>query len=255
MVNPFKIIESKITSREEFDVVDGFQPTHCLIYLKEGSFVVDIEGRREKMSAGDCIILPDYIYFRRNVCEPIVFVYVKFACNTQCPFSMQLPYGKVDFIDRERFLCNITVLEKMLYSDDLCVVGYREHILNDILFQVYFEQNGKGISQLEFCYSDRLINDAAEYIESHICQKIAVEDICSALLTNASTLGFKFRRETGMSVGEFITDRRMKKAEHLLLSSTYNISEIARRCGYDNVYYFSTVFKKTHGTPPSAYRD
>jgi AraC-like DNA-binding protein len=87
-----------------------------------------------------------------------------------------------------------------------------------------------------------------------LAEKITVSDICRAVNSNASTLNFKFRRETGMSCGEYIMSERMKKARHLLTGSTYNITEIAARCGFDNVYYFSNAFKKIHGVSPINYQ-
>ena len=56
-----------------------------------------------------------------------------------------------------------------------------------------------------------------------------------------------------MSVGQFITGERMKIAKHLLIGTTYTISEIAERCGFDNVYYFSNSFKQQTGMSPSEY--
>ena len=41
---PFKIIESRISRRNEFDMKDGFQPTHALFYLKKGRFEIEIDG-------------------------------------------------------------------------------------------------------------------------------------------------------------------------------------------------------------------
>ena len=49
MYFPFKIIESKIADRKQFELGDGHQPTHALFYLKEGSFVVEIDGTKEEI--------------------------------------------------------------------------------------------------------------------------------------------------------------------------------------------------------------
>jgi len=254
MYFPFKIIESKIADRKQFELGDGHQPTHALFYLKEGSFVVEIDGTKEEIHAGDCVILPDYIHFRRSVVNHIVFVYIKFAYNTNCPFSLELPYGKVEFKDRNRFFASISALERLIDSDDPLSASYREHLLIDILFQIYFEQNSIGMPFEKRSYHNALVVSAIAYIEENISKKIMIEDICRAVGTNASSLNFKFRREVDMSIGQFIINERMKKARHLLISTTYSLSEIALRCGFENVYYFSNAFKKINGISPSAYR-
>lgn len=252
MIFPYKIIESKISSRDQFELVEGYQPTHALFYLKKGSFFIEIDGEREEVGVGDCMILPDFIHFRRSVLNPIEFVYVKFARISECDYLLDIPYGKVEFKDKNRFASSISALESSFGSDDLASVGYREHLLNDILFQVHFERHSVG-ELIEKRYWDSTVRDAVEYICENIDKKLLIEDICRAVGTNPSTLNYKLRRETGMSCGRLIMSERMKKAKHLLISTTYNISEIAQRCGFENVYYFSNAFKKEIGISPSEF--
>lgn len=253
MIFPFVVIESKISARNQFTVAEGCQPTHALFYLKKGNFVMEIEGKTENLRAGDYVILPDYVPFRRSILEPLEFVYIKFAYNKNCPYSLNMPYGKVSFKDNSRFSASISAIETLIASDELLSAAYREHLLLDILFQIHFEQNPHGISCENRVCRDKTVNSATEYIEQNIGNKILIADVCRAAGTNASTLNFKFRRELNMSIGEFIACERMKKAKRLLLGTTYNISEIAARCGYENVYYFSNAFKKQQGVSPSEY--
>lgn len=251
---PFKIIESKISNRNEFNLIDGHQPTHALFYLKKGRFYIEIDGAKEEIQAGDCVILPDYIHFRRNVINPIEFIFIKFACISNCHYSLNLPYGKISFKDKHRFSSNISALERLINNDTPLSAGYREHLLMDILFQIHFEQNLIDISSSKPAYYDKLTEAAVSYITRNLNKKILIEDICHAIRTNPSTLNFKFRREFNMSVGQFIINERIKKAKHLLISSTYSISEIATRCGFEDVYYFSNTFKKYTKLSPSSYR-
>lgn len=253
MLFPYKIIESRILTRNQFLLVEGHHATHALFYLKKGNFSIEINEQKEELSAGDCLILPDYIHFRRNVLEPIEFVYVEFTYNLNCPYSFDIPYGKVIIRDVHRFLSSITALERLIVCDDLLSAGYREHLLSDILFQIYFEHSEVDRHLDKLTSHDKLVNAAIDHIEKNLDKKILIEDICRALGTNSSTLNFKFRREFCMSIGQFIMNERMKKARRLLIGTTYNISEIASRCGFENVYYFSNAFKKAHGVSPSNY--
>jgi len=251
---PFKIIESKIDRRTHFDTEDGRQPTHALFFLKQGQFTVEIDGTRQEIVAGDCVIWPDYVHFRRYVVDPIVFVYIKFAPNPKCPFSFELPHGKVTVQDQQRLRSSITQLESLLDRDEPLAAMMREHLLMDMLFQIHLEQHPVGTSSHGTSYHDPIVAAAATYITDHVHQKLTVKELCRVANTNPSTLNFKFRRETGRSIGQYITDARMKRARHLLLGSTYPLAEIAVRCGFDNGYYFSNAFKKHHGISPSAYR-
>lgn len=247
---PFKIIESKITKRDEFEVVKGSQPTNALFYLKEGEFSIETDGKRQKLKAGDCIILPDYISFTRNVIEPIVFVYIKFSSES----AFALPYGKIVFKDKKRFLSSITALEGLLEKDSPFCVTYREHLLCDILLQAISESNSVDAEQSEDSLRDETVKAATEYIKENIRNKIKVEDICKSTGTNASTLNFKFRKYLGTSVCQYIISQRIRISKLLLCGSTYSLTEIAIRSGFDNLYYFSNTFKKHLGVSPLSYR-
>ena len=251
---PFKFIELKYTGRDEFHVTEGCQPTHALFYLKKGSFQIEIDVKKEIVSMGDCYILPDYIYYRRNIIEPIEFVYVKFTSNNACPYTMEIPYGKATFKDKQRFFSNITQLEVLLSKDDQLSAAYCEHLLLDILFQIYFENHTQNALNENSNFHDSIVRNATYYISNNLTKKILIDEICKNIGTNASTLNFKFRREFNMSIGQYITYRRIKKASKLLISTSYSISEIASRCGFEDIYYFSNTFKKIQGICPSAYR-
>ncbi|HIQ66476.1 MAG TPA: helix-turn-helix transcriptional regulator [Candidatus Coproplasma stercoravium] len=68
-----------------------------------------------------------------------------------------------------------------------------------------------------------------------------------------------FKSETGITPHEYLISRRMELAGRLILSgmsnqySRYSISQIAEMCGFSEPLYFSRVFKKYFGTPPSEY--
>ena len=251
---PFTVIQSITTTRSEFHVTDGHQPTHALFYLKSGSFEIRTNGTSQRISKGECYILPDFVYYHRKVIEPIEFLYVKFTVNEKCPYTMEIPFGKVTVLDHDRFLSSITALEQIIAADSTLCRGYREHLLLDILFQIHFEGHPEGISDENQNCADPLVNAAISYINENLTQKILIDQICHHIGTNPSTLNFKFRRELNCSVGQYLIDQRLKKARKLLLGTSYPVGEIARRCGFENVYCFSNTFKKKLGLSPSEYR-
>ena len=254
---PFRIVESKMSSRKEFDVTVGTQPTHALFYLKKGSFNIEICGAKENILAGDCLILPDYLHFKRNVIEPIEFLFIKFTNNMNCPYSLEIPYGKIALKTdggRERLASNISAIEQSLVCDDVFSVNYREHLLIDILFQIASRPQNMSIATEHDLPHNPLVASAIEYIRNNIDKKLLIEDVCHAVCSNGSTLNFNFRRELDTSVNQFIMSERMRRARSLLVGTTYSISQIAEKCGFDNVYYFSNVFKKAYGVSPNKYR-
>ncbi len=98
------------------------------------------------------------------------------------------------------------------------------------------------------------IERVIEYIKNNIDKKIRLEQL--AKITNLSPNHFHkiFTESLGITVNKFITELRLKKAKKLLLTSTLNITEIAAKCGYSNISYFSIVFKKHFNISPLDFR-
>ncbi len=258
MEYPFEFIQSAITKRDEFNLTEGNHPTDALFFMKSGSFALDIDGQRVIVRDGDCVIFPDHIKFSRYVIEPIVFIYIKFRLNARSPLTFNLPYGKINISDKERFLSSISIYDNIIDRTDSAAMLYKKHLLFDMLLQISNEhglmENKEDVKFILDNCRDKTVLSASRFIRESLSRKIKISDICRAAETNASTLNFKFRRELSMSVGEYIIAEKMKLAKKLLSGTTYSITDIAERCGYDNVYYFSTAFKKETGEPPQSYR-
>ncbi len=96
---------------------------------------------------------------------------------------------------------------------------------------------------------------AKRYINKNIDKKFSIADICAFLECSKSTLLTTFKRTYGVTVNTYITDRKLDKAKALLSSNKKSISDIAYECGFSDQSYFSKVFSKKFGTPPSEYRN
>ncbi len=96
---------------------------------------------------------------------------------------------------------------------------------------------------------------AKKYIEEHISEKFGITDICEALDCSKSTLLTSFKRTFGVTVNTYITERRLRRAAELLSDNKRSISEISSICGFSDQSYFSKVFSKEYGIPPSMYKD
>lgn len=95
---------------------------------------------------------------------------------------------------------------------------------------------------------------AKDYVNGHLCESLSVGTLCRSLGVSKNALYERFRTAFGKTVGEYITDARLKKAKKLLCDSTLSIDSIAEQTGFASYTYFSRSFKKKYHLPPLAYR-
>jgi len=95
---------------------------------------------------------------------------------------------------------------------------------------------------------------AAEYISKNVLSEISIGEVCRKF--NISESGFRkyFSTFFGSTPIKYITDMRLMEAERLLSATNMSIENIAYKCGFSDVKYFSRVFSRHKGCPPSEFR-
>ena len=92
------------------------------------------------------------------------------------------------------------------------------------------------------------------YVQFHFMQDISIADIAQACACSQSTVSHLFRQYTGEPVKKYIAGLRMAQAKKLLETSDLPVSTVAQMCGFSNINYFPTAFKKQTGVSPTEYR-
>ena len=93
------------------------------------------------------------------------------------------------------------------------------------------------------------------YISERLGDNIYVENICRDFFLSKNSLYKLFREEFGVTVNEFILQKRLAKAKGLLEKNRdLTITEVAALCGFNDYNYFIRVFKKSVGTTPLKYK-
>ncbi len=99
-----------------------------------------------------------------------------------------------------------------------------------------------------------LIQKTILYIESDLSAELTLAKLASSQEVSAGYLSTLFRKETGKTLTEFITEKRINYASHLLSTTNLQIQTIALNCGIVDVQYFSKTFKRYTGISPKEYR-
>lgn len=92
-------------------------------------------------------------------------------------------------------------------------------------------------------------------IEDDLTANLTLSTLAQRQNLSAGYLSGIFKKETGKTVTEFITEKRIERARHLLSATNLQVQTVAQHCGIYDVHYFSKVFKKYTGTTPKEYRE
>lgn len=100
-----------------------------------------------------------------------------------------------------------------------------------------------------------IIARVESYIQEHFRENINRNDVAAVVYITPNYLSKLFRSKMGMNLREYINQIRIEEARRMLLTTSLSVSEIAGRVGYDNISYFSTVFRKQVGMSPVDWRN
>ncbi len=94
-----------------------------------------------------------------------------------------------------------------------------------------------------------------KYMEAHFVEPLTLEHLADC--TNLSVPHFcsEFRKHFAVPPVEYLIRLRMHAAMYYLPNINHSVSEVARLVGYDDLYYFSKLFKKRYGLSPRAMRN
>jgi two-component system response regulator YesN len=95
---------------------------------------------------------------------------------------------------------------------------------------------------------------AMAYIEEHLGQDVGLQQVAKHVHLHPNHLSEVFKKETGMTFGDYVAKQKIRRAMKILSVSPAKISEVAASVGYEDVKYFSQIFKKYTGKTPSEYR-
>lgn len=114
------------------------------------------------------------------------------------------------------------------------------------------EKSMKYVNDVE--KSQSVVDKARQYIFENLDRDITRDDIANQVYLNPDYLNRIFKKETNMSITEYLQQKRFRVAGELLIKTDMPISNIAVKIGYTNFSHFAKMFKKYSGMNPMEYR-
>lgn len=100
-----------------------------------------------------------------------------------------------------------------------------------------------------------VIVKACHYILKNLHEKIGLDDLAEHTGTNRSYLSRRFHRETGKTISAYMREKRILEAKWMLRHSGESVTNVALSLGFEDINYFSRIFRKEAGVSPSQYKN
>lgn len=251
-------------------------PFSRLYYVTEGTAQVD-------MPSGRYTLRPGYLYFipafttHSDICDSHFVHYYIHIYEEQkdgmyildeldMPIEVKAEAGDLELIRR---LCYITPFLKLPESNPVVYDNHQTLVNNFQLNQrrsFYDKVESRGIlfilisrflklAQTKSEVKDDRIHQTLTFIRKNLNSTLDINALAERACMSKDHFIRIFKRETGETPNTFITQRKMEKAQLLLVTTDQPVKSIADTLGYDDHSYFNRLFKKYAGLTPQQYRE
>lgn len=110
----------------------------------------------------------------------------------------------------------------------------------------------KGVRQIVNLESDNPVNKAIQYMKDRYMMPISIKQISDELDMSEANFCQYFKKITGISPKEYLTNIKMEKAKTIIKQES--ITDAAYDLGYENISHFISLFKDRYGVTPKQYK-
>ena len=118
--------------------------------------------------------------------------------------------------------------------------------------QTHTTTNGLHPSDIEPMVQERRVRKILQMIQAQPLRRI--EELAREFNLSHSRLEHLFEQETGVSLGQLLTEQRLSRAAYLLLHTNMRVKEIAHTVGYEHTSSFVRAFERHFTQAPRLYR-
>jgi len=229
-------------------------PFSRLYWIQSGRGEIVHSGGRLDLGPGRLFAIPEYTPARYKATEQMVLYWIHFRARLfGCMelFSVMNWDYSVTLSNTSEMnglwktmirVCNSRKLEDSLKADSL---------LRELLshFAASDERRvARNVSGLQ-----RFL-PAIKFIEQNLSRRIRLAELAGSVSLAPAYFCHLFSSTVGQSPIDFINRKRIERAQFLLLGEKKPLKTVAAEVGFEDVYYFSRMFKKTAGISPAHYR-
>ena len=239
-----------------------------IVYVIHGGSYVGIDRQYIRVKKNDCLIIfpgvtHNYFLRENESCKIIDLVFKPGDLSVFTPldlkqnmrFLYELKEPQIDYL---RFLDNgeiKTSLEHILFQQEH--PSQQSNMLKKIYFCELYLLISKVIAETRDDLGkpkNRYVTLGLDLLANFYSTQLTVEDIASQVGISSRHFSRLFVQELGITVPDYLSILRIKKAKDLLQNSEMDITRIAYSLGFNSSQYFTTCFKRIEHLTPKEYR-
>lgn len=236
-----------------WSIIEGEINFHDLTYVYKGRSVYLINGVEYHLAQGDFIYVPSgsvrqaYTYSE----EPMQCYAANFTLSDIATGTRDIKLG-LEPVTSTGVLAELISLYSEL--DHIWVEqSYNYKMRARAVFMLILDKLlCRAASGIPMQQEDPRIAKIKQYILQNYMRRIEISELAEIAGLNPVYLGAFFKKANGCTIKQYITRIRINNAESLLSTGGYTVSEAAARSGFDDLFYFSKVYKAYRGYAPSA---
>ena len=220
-----------------------------MLFCIDGEGIVAVDTHTVDFKKGMLVVAnPGHLHY---VISKGYLEYYCFKVSKEFLSESGLVPGKFEFcecIEDENLYGYFETVEKEYLEK--CEVSLRAATLTLI---AYLYKNYQRPVQ-EDTYVNENIKIGIKYIREHYKEKITLDEVAAAAGFSKFYFSKLFKEHTKITVFDYLRQLRCEEARKLLETTNLSISDIALECGFEDIAYFSNVFKNECGLSPSQTR-
>lgn len=227
-------------------------------FVVSGSGKLVYDGNDRQLSAGDMVFIDCRIPYSHesSLPDPWKLKWVHFYGSTVSDIYQKYierggqPYFHTKNIQKFEILWE--TLYRAAGSDDHIRDMRLNELLTSLLTCLMEESWCPHFQQIHGKKEDLMV--IRSYLDENYTKKITLDQLSKRYFINKYYLTRIFKEQYGITINNYILEKRITHAKQLLRFTDRSVEEIGEACGMGALYYFSRMFKKIEGVSPSEYR-
>lgn len=264
----FKIFHLKEDAMKEIPF--HFHDFHKILIMLKGNVSYCVEGRTYDLIPDDIVFVPAGEVHRpvlhdTNTYERIIIYISKDYLASYRNASYDLSHCLAEAHQLQSHVLRVPgfnttklgqIVHELEYSLDS--TEYANELYHNLLFLEFMIQLNRaaiqnGVEYLSHSSSNQKMIAVIDYLNEHLTEDLTIDSIADAFYLSRFHLMHSFKEETGYTIGNYLTAKRLLLARDLIQKGEA-ITNVCYECGFHSYSAFSRAYKKSFGYSPREQR-